>query len=90
MPTISLFYGILIKMFFMDSDRHHKPHIHAEYQGDVAVYSIDDGKLLAGKIPPKKQKLVIAWLEIHKEDLLADWQLSVNGKSPLPIKGLDQ
>ena len=48
MPTISMFYGILIRMFFKDTDRHNLPHIHAEYQGEVAVYSIPDGNLLAG------------------------------------------
>jgi len=48
MPTISLFYGVLIRMFFRDIEKHHVPHIHAEYQGEVAVYAIDDGTLLAG------------------------------------------
>jgi len=90
MPTISMFFGILIKMFFVDTDKHHVPHIHADYQGQSAVYSIPDGELLAGTLPISKQKLVIAWMEIHKEDLLADWNLAVNGKTPLPIRGLDQ
>ena len=90
MPTISMFYGILIRMFFMDTDKHHLPHIHAEYQGEIAVYSIPDGELLAGSISPKKAKLVVAWIEIHKEDLLADWELVVNGRTPFKIKGLDQ
>lgn len=90
MPTISIFYGILIKMFFYDTEKHHLPHIHAEYQGEVAVYAISDGELLAGKLPPKKHKLVVAWIEIHKEDLKADWELAVNGHNPLPIRGLDQ
>lgn len=90
MPTISMFYGILIRMFFRDIEKHHTPHIHAEYQGDVAVYSINDGTLLAGNLPSKKHKLVVAWIEIHQEDLLADWELAVNGKSPFSIRGLDQ
>ncbi len=90
MPTISLFYGVLIRMFFRDIEKHHVPHIHAEYQGEVAVYAIHDGTLLAGNLPPKKHKLVVAWIEIHQEDLLADWELAVNGKTPLPIRGLDQ
>ncbi len=90
MPTISMFYGILIRMFFKDIDKHHLPHIHADYQGETAVYSIPDGKLLAGAIPVKKEKLVVAWIEIHQEDLLADWELAVNGKTPFKIKGLDQ
>lgn len=90
MPTISMFYGILIRMFFYDTEKHHLPHIHAEYQGQVAVYSIEDGSLLAGELPKKKHKLVVAWIEIHQEELMADWQLAVNGSKPFPIRGLDQ
>lgn len=90
MPTISMFYGILIKMFFIDIEKHKLPHIHAEYQGASAVFSIIDGEILAGQIPLNKQKLVVAWIEIHKEDLQADWELAVNGKTPFKIKGLDQ
>ena len=85
-----MFYGILIRMFFYDTDKHHTPHIHAEYQGQVAVYAIDTGALLSGGLPPKKHKLVVAWIEIHQEDLQADWELAVNGKKPFPIRGLDQ
>ena len=90
MPTISIFYGILIRMFFRDIEKHHIPHIHAEYQGDVAVYAISDGTLLAGTIPVKKQKLVVAWIEIHQEDLMVNWKLAVNGEKLFTIRGLDQ
>lgn len=75
---------------FNDVDRHKAPHIHADYQGQAAVYSITDGSVLAGELPPAKNKLVVAWIEIHKDDLLADWELAVNGQNPLPIRGLDQ
>lgn len=54
------------------------------------MYSIIDGAVLAGQLPSNKHKLVVAWVEIHREDLLADWELAVNGKKPFPIKGLDQ
>jgi len=90
MPTISMFYGILIRMFFKDIEKLHSPHIHADYQGQVAVYSIPDGEVLSGSLPSNKHKLVVAWIEIHKDDLIADWELAVNGKKPFPIKGLDQ
>jgi len=90
MPTISMFYGVLIRMFFYDIEKHAKPHIHAEYQGEVAVYSIPEGEVLAGKLPRKKDKLVVAWIEIHQDNLLANWQLAVNGKKPFKIRGLDQ
>ena len=85
-----MFYGILIRIFFYDTDKHHVPHIHAEYQGKSAVYSIKEGDVLAGELPRKKHKLVVAWIEIHQEDLTADWELAVNGKKPFPIRGLDQ
>jgi len=60
------------------------------YQGKVAVYSIPNGDLLAGELPQNKHKLVVAWIEIHQEDLLAGWDLVVTGKKPFSIKGLDQ
>jgi hypothetical protein len=90
MPTISMFYGIVVRMFFYDTDQHNEPHIHVEYQDDTAVYAIEDGRVLAGGLPNKKHKLVVAWLEIHQEDLMADWKLAVNGQKPLPIRGIDQ
>jgi len=77
-------------MFFYDTDKHHAPHIHAEYQGHLAVYSIHDGIVLAGELPLKKHKLVVAWIEIHNDDLIADWELAVNGKKLFLIRGLDQ
>jgi len=69
---------------------HRLAHSHAEYQGQVGTYSIPEGILLAGALPPNKHKLVVAWIEIHQDDLLADWALAVEGKKPFPIKGLDQ
>ena len=81
---------ITIRMFFRDVEKHNLPHIHAEYQGETAVYPIPDGEILAGKMSTKKNKLIVAWIEIHQEELLADWELAVNGQKPFPIKGLDQ
>ncbi|MCC6922592.1 MAG: DUF4160 domain-containing protein [Nitrosomonas sp.] len=47
-------------------------HSYAEYQGHVAVYAILNSAVLAGALPPKKYKLIVAWIEIHQDDLLAD------------------
>jgi hypothetical protein len=77
-------------MFLYDTDKHDEPHIHAEYRGQAAVYSITDGSVLAGGLPPKRYKLVVAWIEIHQDDLMADWGLAVHGKKPFPIRELDQ
>jgi hypothetical protein len=52
------------------------------------VFSIPDGELLAGTVPPPKAKLVQAWIEIHREDLMADWALAVSGQQPLRIEPL--
>lgn len=88
MPTISMFYGILILMFFRDNRRHHLPHIHARYNGEEAAIAIDDGRILDGTLPPKQLKLVQAWIEIHKEELQVDWELAVNGDDPFRIAPL--
>ena len=88
MPTISMFYGILILMFFRDNRRHYLPHIHVRYQGEEAVVSIEDGAILDGTLPPKQFKMVQAWIEIHKEELLVDWELAVSGEDPFRIAPL--
>ncbi len=82
MPVISMFYGLVIMMFFDDCRRHKKPHIQVEYQEHEAVISIPDGKLLRGSLPPAKLKLVAAWVEIHRDELIADWSLAAR-KEPL-------
>jgi hypothetical protein len=86
MPTISMFYGILILMYFYDDKKHSCPHIHAEYGEHQASIAIDDGAVLAGSLPQAKMKLVQAWIEIHREDLLANWKLAVAGE---PIFRID-
>ncbi len=88
MPVISMFYGIVILMYYMDKGKHKLPHIHVRYQDDEAVFAIPSGKLLEGAIPINKRKLVEAWIEIHGDDLVADWHLAVNGKKPFKIKPL--
>ena len=87
MPTISMFYGIVICLYFYD-ERHKLPHIHAKYQGQEASFSITDGEILSWAIPMEKTRLVQAWIEIHRESLLADWDLAVNGQAPFPIDPL--
>ncbi|QEP43582.1 DUF4160 domain-containing protein [Ectothiorhodospiraceae bacterium BW-2] len=88
MPTISMFYGIIIRMMFMDTQQHNLPHIHVEYQDDSAVIAIPDGELIEGYLPSKKLKLVQAWITIHEEELMADWALAVNGEPIFKIEPL--
>ena len=81
-----MFYGILILMYFYDNKKHSLPHIHAEYGEYEASITIDDGLVLSGNLPAAKLKLVQAWIEIHREDLLANWKLAVSGE---PIYKID-
>ena len=87
MPTLSVFYGIIITMYREIGGKHHFPHFHAEYQGQEAVFTFD-GEVLEGSIPKKKQKLVAAWAEIHKEDLEANWKLLSEGREYFKIDPL--
>ena len=88
MPTISMFYGIIVQMLFYDNKEHHSPHIHIRYGEYRATFEIETAKLLAGNIPPKQKRLIQAWIEIHKEELLADWQLAIEGSQVFPIDPL--
>lgn len=88
MPVISMFYGIVIMMYYMDKKQHKLPHIHVSYQDVESVFAIPSGKLLEGKIPVNKRKLVEAWIEIHREELMADWELAVHGMKPYKIEPL--
>ena len=71
MPIISQFYGIIIRVYFNDTEKHYLEHIHAQYNEFDAVYSIRDSSVLEGKLPIRQHKLVVAWMEIHKDELNA-------------------
>ncbi len=88
MPAISMFYGIVIYLYFFDDERHGMPHIHARYQGQQASLSIADGTILSGELPIAKTRLVQAWIEIHRDALMADWELAVQGQPPFSIEPL--
>lgn len=77
MPAISEFFGILVTMFFEDTDRYKLPHIHVRYADSKAVIAIFDGGVLAGSIPAKQLQTVRAWIEIHKNELFANWELAL-------------
>jgi hypothetical protein len=75
-------------MFYFDNKEHKLPHIHIEYAEYKAVAQIPEGKLLAGDFPKDKLKLVSAWIEIHKDELMADWVLAVEGQNVFKIEAL--
>jgi hypothetical protein len=87
MPTISMFFGIIIRMY-MGKKEHNPPHIHAIYQDSTAEFLVAEGQLISGDFPIKQRKLVEAWIELHREELLADWELAKNGEEPFKIEPL--
>lgn len=88
MAVISMFYGIIISLYYFDARRHHSPHLHIKYQDQEAILAIPSGDVLEGEIKANKLKLVQAWIEIHQEDLLADWELASQGQSVFKIEPL--
>jgi hypothetical protein len=83
-----MFYGIVVSMYFMDNRRHHLPHIHVKYQDQEAVIGIADGSLIEGELKPNKLSLIQAWMEIHRDELMADWDLAINGENIFKIEPL--
>lgn len=84
MPTLSMFFGIIIRMFV---DDHNPPHFHASYQDNIAVFDLE-GNLLEGEFPSKQTKLVVAWAQIHHDELVANWELAKNKESLFRIEPL--
>jgi hypothetical protein len=86
MPTISAFFGILIRMYFND---HAPPHFHAIYNEYEAVIEIESRRVLEGSIPRRALNLVLEWLDLHKDELIADWELCRTKQQPLQIAPLE-
>ncbi|MGD9717634.1 MAG: DUF4160 domain-containing protein [Sulfurimonadaceae bacterium] len=86
MPVISYFFGISIRMYH---DDHPPAHIHVEYQGYVALMSIDNGVVLKGSLPKKAEKLVSEWIVNHQCELYKDWELAQNFEPLEKIQGAD-
>ena len=83
-----MFYGVIVLMYYFDNKKHHLPHIHAQYGEEEAVISIPEGSVIEGSLRTAKLKLVQAWMEIHQDELMADWKLVVNGKAVFKIEPL--
>lgn len=88
MPVISMFYGVIVRMFHFDNAKHKSPHIHVQYGDQHVVIKIPNGYVLEGKLKSAKLKLVQAWIEIHQDDLMADWKLAVEGQKVFKIQPL--
>lgn len=87
MPVISMFFGIVIKMYYLD---HNPPHFHAEYQAFEAYFEIKTGKLVSGEFPKNAQKIIREWVIRHKAELFENWELAKLKAPLIKIPGADQ
>ena len=78
MPEISLFFGIRVTMYY---DDHNPPHFHAEYNDQKILVDILKGRVLKGSFSSRQLKFVLAWAEIHKDELMQNWELAKDGLS---------
>ncbi|MBI4909552.1 MAG: DUF4160 domain-containing protein [Acidobacteria bacterium] len=85
MPTISAFYGILIRMFFRD---HAPPHFHVRYGEFEATVEIATLEIMEGSLPRRALNLVQEWAAQHKEELVEAWQFCSENKHPAKIDPL--
>ena len=86
MPEISRFYGILIKMYFID---HNPPHFHAEYGEYRAEYNIHTLEIIDGKLPGRANALVLEWAALHRDELLENWEKAQQAERLKKIRPLD-
>jgi hypothetical protein len=84
-PRISVFYGIVITMYFYD---HEPPHFHAQYAERRAAIAIETGAVLVGELPSRALKLVSEWAALHRLELEANWGRAKDGGAPEPIDPL--
>ncbi len=87
MPTLSSFYGIIIRMHRELGERHNLPHIHCIYGEHEAVVGLD-GEVIEGWLPTNKLKLVVAWVSLHEDELAANWRMLSDGDGYYKISPL--
>ena len=87
MPTLSMFFGLIIRMYYGPKE-HNPPHIHVYYQDISATININTCEIIEGNLSNKHLRIIAAWIEIHREELLANWALCQNGEQPFSIEPL--
>jgi hypothetical protein len=85
MPTISVFYGIVVRMFFSD---HPPPHVHVRYGEHRARVAIESGEVINGELPQRAARLVREWATLHRQELDEDWRRARAREPLLPIEPL--
>jgi hypothetical protein len=85
MPTLSIFYGIVITIYWFD---HAPPHVHARYGEFEAQIDIQAVRLLDGSLPRRAKAMVLEWTREHQAELMAAWAAASAGTHPVPIAPL--
>ena len=85
MPTLSIFFGIVVYIYWSD---HNPPHIHARYSGEEAVIEIGTLVVMEGSLPKRALAMVLEWMHEHQEELLAAWDLASRNIPPARIAPL--
>ena len=88
MPEIARFFGVIIRMYVETGAPHHQRHFHAYFQDHAAVYSIDNMEVIGGSLPRRQQRMVEAWAEIHRDELLENWERLQSGQLPFKLAPL--
>ena len=86
MPEVSRFFGIVIRMYFLD---HEPPHFHAKYAGAEAQIQITPVGVLRGELPPRALALVVEWATLHQAELHENWRRLHADEPPLRIAPLE-
>ena len=84
MPQISLFYGIIIMMYFSD---HAPAHFHAWYGNYKVTVSIKDG-VVKGEMPARALRMILEWLDLHRDELMVNWERACKGEALNKIEPL--
>ena len=87
MPILSVFFGIIVRMWH---DDHPPPHVHVEYQGFEAFVEIRTGEINQGRLPKKAAAIVKEWCLRHQQELLANWEHAQRFEPLERIPGADQ
>jgi len=82
-----MFYGLIIRMYF-SPEEHNPPHFHVYYNEFKATVDIRSCEIIESNLPGKQKKLVLAWAELHQEELMANWNLVMSGEEPFRIEPL--
>ena len=86
MPTISIFFGITVQMYWSD---HPPPHVHAYYAGFEALFAVESGAVIGGRLPAKVERLVRDWVLARQPELMENWHCGRNGLPFEKVPGAD-